>query len=155
MWQPHFDWATGSLSTFVCSHRSFRSLTLQQSALLLPVHSLAPFVGSLTLFTHSLAGRLKFMKMCSRCKRVLPENSRLLLSLKTRQYTKETLQLRGKWWVFGSIFYLSKRRILCLPSFFSISFHHFFSLTFCIDYSRSKNWAAKNVNILHFIQKEK
>ena len=36
------------------------------SALLRSLCSLAPFMGSLTHFAHSLVGQLKFMKMCSR-----------------------------------------------------------------------------------------
>ena len=38
----------------------------QRSASLRSLRSLAPFTGSLTHSAHSLVGRLKFMKLCSR-----------------------------------------------------------------------------------------
>ena len=55
--QPRFEQATRSLATFIRSHRS---LALQRYALLRLLCSLAPFIGSLTQFAHSLVGQLKF-----------------------------------------------------------------------------------------------
>ena len=45
--------------------------------------SLAPFTGSLTHFAHSLMGQLKFLNMCSHCRRVSQEQTRFCL-LETR-----------------------------------------------------------------------
>ena len=61
--QSRFEQATRSLTPFVRSHRSLRSLAPQRSASL---RSLAPFTGSLTHFAHSLMGQLKYMNLCSR-----------------------------------------------------------------------------------------
>ena len=45
----------------------FATLALfTRSAALRSLHSLAPFLGSLTHFTHSLVGQLKFINICSR-----------------------------------------------------------------------------------------
>ena len=46
--------------------------------------SLANSVHRLTHFAHSLVGRLKFLNMCSRCKRVQREETRFWSSLETR-----------------------------------------------------------------------
>ena len=48
------------------------------------LRSLAPFTGSLTHFAHSLMGQLKFLNMCSHCKRVSQEQTRFWSSLETR-----------------------------------------------------------------------
>ena len=45
---------------------------------------LAPFTGSFTHFTHSLVRQLKFMNICSRCKRVQQEETHVWRSLETR-----------------------------------------------------------------------
>ena len=53
-------------------------------ALLCLLRLLAPFMGLLTHFAHSLVGQLKFLKMCSYCHRVSREQTRFWRSLETR-----------------------------------------------------------------------
>ena len=65
--QSRFERATRSLATFVRSHNSLCSLTPQRYAFLHSLHSLTPFQGLLTNFTHSLVEQLKFLNICSRC----------------------------------------------------------------------------------------
>ena len=48
------------------------------------LRSLAPFTGSLTHFAHSLMGQLKFLNMCSHCKRVSQEQTHFWSSLEIR-----------------------------------------------------------------------
>ena len=51
---------------------------------------LAPFMGSLTHFAHSLVEQLKFLNICSRCKRVQWEQTCFSSSLDPRPHkTKE------------------------------------------------------------------
>ena len=72
--------------------RSLAPLTpLTRSA---PLRSLAPFIGSLTHFAHSLVGQLKFLNMCSHCYRVSREQTRFWRSLETRPYL--LLQIESK-----------------------------------------------------------
>ena len=85
-WQSRFERATRSLATFVRLHRSLRSLAPQRSATLGSLRSLAPFMGLLTDFAHSLVGWLKFLNLCSRCNRVLRKQTCSLSSLETRPY---------------------------------------------------------------------
>ena len=59
----------------------------------------ALFTGSLTHFAHSLVGWLKFLNMCSYCKRVSRDQSRFSSSLGTRpQFLSSRLHIcESKW----------------------------------------------------------
>ena len=77
-----------SLRSFACTAHSAHSLRntllcIAMLASLCLLCSLAPFMGLLTHFVHPLVGQLKFMNMCSRCKRVWLKQKHLLLSLET------------------------------------------------------------------------
>ena len=109
--RSRFETATWSLATFVRSHHSLRSLAPQRSASFRLLRSLAPFMGSLTHFAHSLV--LKFLNMCSRCYRVSREQTRFWSSPETRPL---------------SFLWKSFARFLFLP--LTISFL-FFSNVFC------------------------
>ena len=78
------------LASFVRSHCSLHSLAPQHSTLLAcSIHGLA--------CAHSLLGQLKFMNMCSRCKRVQWEQTCFLSSLETRpswHATKDNQEIR-------------------------------------------------------------
>ena len=69
--QPRFERATRSLATFVCSHRSLRSLAPQRAASLRSLCSLALFMGSLTHFARFFVGWLELMHIDDNKKRVL------------------------------------------------------------------------------------
>ena len=65
--------------------RDLGVLTSFSAALPCSLHSLAPFMGSLTSFANSLVGQLKFMDICVHAeKRVQREESRLLSLVETR-----------------------------------------------------------------------
>ena len=112
---------SNGLATFVHSHRSLWWLPSQRSASLCLLHSLAPFTGLLTHFAHSLVRQLKFLKMCSRCDRVLQEQTCFTSSLETRP---ELIELSGMYTFLILFFSLSQIwiglfryawRLLCYP----------------------------------------
>jgi len=57
------------------------------------------FTGSITHFTHSLVGQLKFLNMCSHCYRVSREQTRFWRSLETRPYSNSWSQNAWFWWM--------------------------------------------------------
>ena len=116
--QSRFERATRSLAMFVRSHRSLRSLAPQRYATLCYARFaclLAPFMGSLTHFGHSLVGQLKFVNMCSRWKRVSWEQSRFLSSVEKRLFSN----------TFSPRYYVNSLMLCtsyCLSWFFVSSF---------------------------------
>ena len=71
-----------SLRSFAHTAHSLCSTPLHSTSLR-SLCSLAPFMGLLTHFAHSLVGQLKFMNMCSCRKRVQWEQTQFLSSLET------------------------------------------------------------------------
>ena len=100
-----FKPATRSLATFVRSLAPLTPLTRYTAlrfAVLRSLCLLAPFTGSLTHFAHSLVGQLKFLNMCSRCKRVSKEQTRFWRSLETRPLFA-TVYLMGRYSLTASL----------------------------------------------------